>query len=61
MSKKASDIVKYPQIWPHSVLQFEFVSQNIQFKDISFKMFVAGELEILTSKISKREFKGRIN
>ena len=60
MSKKASDRVKYPQIWPHSVLQFEFVSQNIQFKDISFKMFVAGELEILTSKISKREFKGRI-
>ena len=61
MSKKASDRVKHPQTWPHSVLQFEFVSQNIQFKDISFKMFVAGELEILTSKISKTEFKGRIN
>ena len=60
MSKKASDRVKHPQTWPHSVLQFEFVSQNIQFKDISFKMFVAGELEILTSKISRTEFKGRI-
>ena len=61
MSKKASDKVKYPQTWPHSVLQFEFVSQNVQFKDLTFNMFVAGECEILTSKhISKKEFKGRL-
>lgn len=60
MSRKASDKVKEPQIWPHSVLQFEFVSEHISFNQLEFKMFIAGELEILTSKISKAEFKGRI-
>ena len=61
MSKKASDKVKFPQTWPHSVLQYEFVSQNVQFKDLTFNMFVAGECEILTSKhISQKEFKGRL-
>ena len=60
MSKKASDKVKHPQIWPHSVLQYEFVSENVKFKDFDLKMFVAGELEILMTKISKSEFKGRM-
>lgn len=60
MSKKSSDKVKYPQIWPHCVLQFEFVSEHVSFKNLDLKMFVAGELEILMSKISKEEFKGRM-
>lgn len=60
MAKRASDKVKNPQIWPHSKLQYEFVSENISFKKLDFNMFIAGELEILTSKISKTEYKGRI-
>ena len=60
MAKKASDKVKNPQIWPHSKLQYEFVSENVPFKKLDFNMFVAGELEILTSKISKVEYRGRI-
>ena len=28
MAKRASDKVKNPQIWPHSKLQYEFVSEN---------------------------------
>ena len=60
MSKKASDKDKHPQIWPHSVLQFEFVSENVKFKDLDLKMFAAGELEILMTKTSKSEFKGRM-
>ena len=60
MSKKASDKVKNPQIWPHSVLQYEFVSEHMPFKKLSQNMFFCGELEILTSRISKSEFKGRI-
>ena len=61
MSKKASDKVKYPQTWPHSVLQYEFVSQNFQFKDLTFHMLVADECEILMSRhIAKNEFKGRL-
>ena len=53
--------MKHPHIWPHSVLQYQFVSQVVQLKDLSFKMFVAGELEILMSKIFKKEFKGRLS
>lgn len=60
MSKKASDKVKHPQIWPHSVLQLEFVSEHVSFKNLDLKMFMAGEVEIFTSKISKSEFKGRL-
>ena len=48
--KKSSDIVKYPQIWPHSALQYEFVSESVSFMSLDIKMFVAGELEIILSK-----------
>ena len=60
MSKKASDKVKNPQIWPHSVLQYDFVFESVKFKDLDLNMFVARELEILRTKISKSEFKGRM-
>ena len=60
MSRKACNKVKHPQIWPHSVLQNEFVSEKVKFKDLDLKMFVAGELEILMTKISKSEYKGRM-
>ena len=56
MSKKASDKVKYPHIWPHSVLQFQLVSQNVQFKDFNFNMFVAGECEVLRQQIFPERF-----
>ena len=59
-AKKSSDKVKYPQVRPHSVLQYEFVSEHVAFKQLSLKMFLCGEMEILTSKISKSEFKGRM-
>ena len=60
MSRRASDKVKYPQVWPHTVLQYEFVSEHVSFKKLDIKMFFSGELEILTSKISKTEFRGRL-
>ena len=60
MSKRASDRVKYPQVWPHTLLQYEFVSEHMSFKKLDMKMFFAAKLEILTSKISKSEFRGRL-
>ena len=61
MAKKSSDKVKFPQVWPHSVLQFEFVSDNVSFLKLDLKNFVAGELVILTSKLSRAEYKGRMS
>ena len=59
--KKPADTVKFPQIWPHSTLQFEFVSESVSFMSLDIKMFVAGELEIILSRrISASEKLGRL-
>lgn len=61
MVKKACDDVVNPQIWPHSMLQYEYVNRNTKFQDLDFRLFVAGELEIITSsKIKQSEKSARI-
>lgn len=60
MTKKASDKVKRPQVWPHTALQYEFVSDNVSFTSLTFRTYIAGEIEILTSRISKIEYMGRM-
>ena len=50
LHQKSADSVKFPQIWPHAALQFEFVSESVSFMSLDVKMFVAGELEIIMSK-----------
>lgn len=59
--KKSSDTVRFPQIWPHSALQYEYVSESVSFMSLDIKMFVAGELEVVLSKrISASEKLGRL-
>ena len=36
-----SDTVQFPQIWPHSALQFEYVSESVSFMALDIKIFVA--------------------
>ena len=61
MVKKASDDVVNPQIWPHSLLQYEYVSKSTKYQDLDFRLFVAGELEIITSsKIKQTEKEARL-
>ena len=50
LHQKSADSVKFPQIWPHAALQYEFVSESVSFMSFDVKMFVAGELEIILSK-----------
>jgi hypothetical protein len=58
---KSSDKVRYPQIWPQSMLQFQFVNKSVRYNDLDFNLFVAGELEtILAQSISKTEKHGRL-
>jgi hypothetical protein len=58
---KASDKVKEQALYPHAALQFEFVSENVEFKNLSFSQFVAGELEIITGgEISDLEMEARL-
>ena len=66
-SKKKSGIFDHPsdevvkkQMWPQSKLQFEYAGSKINFDDLEFNLFVAGELEILLSaKVSEIERIGR--
>jgi hypothetical protein len=58
---KVTDYVKCPQIWPHVVLQDEYLSKDMGFLDIDFRLLVAGELEIVTSsETSELEKRGRL-
>ena len=50
LHQKSADSVKFPQIWPHAALQYEYVSESVSFMSLDVKMFVAGELEIILSK-----------
>ena len=55
--KKSSDTVKFPQIWPHSALQFEYVSDSVSFMSLDISKFVAGEIEVVLSKRTGAEEK----
>ena len=62
INAKASDKVRYPQRWPHAHLQFEYVNKQVKFEDLDFKLFVAGELEIIAGDdISAMERAGRLD
>ena len=61
MYHTSSDTVQFPQIWPHSALQFEYVSESVSFMSLDIKMFVAGELEVILNKhVSATEKLGRL-
>lgn len=56
-----ADKVKNPQFFPHNYLQFEYVNKDLKFKQLNFKQFVAGELEIISNFCkNKSEKEGRL-
>ena len=61
MVAKNSDDVKFPQLWPQKGLKKQFVTSKPKFKDLDFRLFVAGELEIISRVgIRSTERKGRL-
>ena len=44
-----SDEVIKKQMWRQLKLQFEYAGSKINFDELEFNLFVAGELEILSS------------
>lgn len=61
INAKASDKVKFPQEWPHAHLQYEHVNKQIKFQELSFRLLIAGELEILSAEdLSTEERQGRL-
>ena len=58
---KSTEKVVNPQSFPHNFLQYEYVSKDIEFKQLNFKLFVAGELEIINNFCKdKHEKQGRL-
>ena len=58
---KACRSVKVQQVFPQSVLQYEYVNRELEFKDLDFRLFVAGELEIIkTCGLDRVEKDGRL-
>ena len=53
MVARASDDVQNPQTWPQTALQYEYINKSVAFQDLDFKLFVAGELEIISSRKTK--------
>jgi hypothetical protein len=61
LEAKASRSVIAPMIHPQSVLQLEYVNKELDFKELDFRLYVAGETEILSSDlISADEKKTRL-
>ena len=61
MLARSKDRVQKPQWWPHAALRGEFVTRDVAFSDLDFRLFVAGELEIVTTcKASVEQRIGRL-
>ena len=62
INAKSSDKVKDPQRWPHAYLQYEFVNKQVKFDELDFKLFLAGEISIISSDdLTESERKGRLD
>ena len=61
LTQKGTDRVRYPQTWPHTTLQDEMCLRHLSFEELDFRLFIAGELEIVTSLgITQLEKQGRL-
>lgn len=61
MEAKSVDGVKLQLVWPHSQLQYQFINRSYTYKELNLPLFVAGELEVLTSpNIDHDEFLSRL-
>ena len=53
--------VRYPQKWPQSHLQFEYVNYQVKFDELDFKLFISGELEVISDpELTPSEKTGRL-
>ena len=61
MAVTSSSSVKVQLKWPHSQLQYHYVTQSLGYSDLNLPLLVAGELEIITNCTSEVERSGRLN
>ena len=53
--------IKCPQIWPHYNLTYGYVTAAIQYHQISFEQYIAGECKTISNAEDPLEVKGRLS
>ena len=61
MVAKTTDNIKSQEVWPHYNLNFGFVTQKIEFHQISFEQYIAGKAKTLLNSTDPNEIKGCLN
>ena len=55
-----TDNIKTQQVWPYYNLAYSFVTETVQFHQLSFEQFVAGELKTVLDTTDPFEIRGRL-
>jgi len=59
---KYTDIVKFPQDWPHIAIQGDKAGGSYTFHELDFKLFLTGEVELISRlNIGDAEHDGRLS
>ena len=61
MLAKPTDNIKTVETWPHYNLHYEYASKPIEFNDINFEQYIAGETRTILACEDVLEIKGRLN
>ena len=61
MMAKPTDNIKSPEVWPHFNLNYGYVMQTIEFHQLTFEQYIAGEGKTLLNCTDPNELRGRLN
>ena len=61
MLAKPTDNIKTVETWPHYNLHYEYAAKPVEFNQISFEQYIAGETKTIMSCSDVLEIKGRLN
>ena len=61
MVVKATDNIKSQEVWPHYNLNYAFITQPIEFHQITFEQYIAGEGKTVLNSVDPNEIRGRLN
>ena len=61
MVAKATYNIKSQEVWPHYNLNYAYVIQPIEFHQITYEQYIAGEAKTLLNSTDPNEIRGRLN
>ena len=61
MIAKPTDNIKSQEVWPHYNLNYGYVTQQVEFYQLSYEQYVVGESTTLLKCVDPNEIRGRLN